>query len=113
MKKFENFLLTGSTGWEPAPLVQWISVEVHYSSRFKFGAPELVLVISPSLGLKIMHRLFFLDSLLFKEHFIKFSIFFLNRLDRLGTGSSISLCQLIWSIDFGDFGAQTILGLGP
>ena len=77
LKKFENFLSTGSTGWEPAQPVQWISIEVHYSSMFKFGAPELVLVISTSSRLEIMHHFFFfLDSLLFKEHSVKFSNFF-------------------------------------
>ena len=76
LKKFDNFLSTGSTGWEPAQPVQWISVEVHYLSKFKFRALELVLVISPSFGLEIIHRFFFLDSLLFKERFFKFSNFF-------------------------------------
>ena len=57
-KKFENFLSTRLTSWEPAQPDQWISVEVHYSSRFKFGAPELVLVISLSSGPEIMQRFF-------------------------------------------------------
>ena len=56
-ENFKNFLLTGSTTWELAQLVQRISVEVHYSSRFKFGAPKIVFVISPSSELKIMHSL--------------------------------------------------------
>ena len=76
LTKFDNFLSTESTGWEPAQPVQWIAVEVHYSSKFKFRAAEFVLVISPSFGLEIIHRLFFLDFLLFKEHFFKFSNFF-------------------------------------
>ena len=39
-------------------------------STFKFRAPELVFVISPSSRLEIMHR-FFLDSLLFEEFYDK------------------------------------------
>ena len=58
MTKFENFLSTGSIGWEPTHPVQRISVEVYYLSKFKFGAPELVLVISPSSELEIMHCFF-------------------------------------------------------
>ena len=51
LKKLEIVFSTGSTGWESAHPVQRISVEVHYGSTFKFGAPEFVLVISPSFGL--------------------------------------------------------------
>ena len=58
MNKFEDFLSTRSIGWELDQPVQQILVEVHYSSRFKFGEPGLVLIISPSLELKIMHCLF-------------------------------------------------------
>ena len=93
-KIIKFFLSTRSTSWELAQPLQWISIEVHYSSTFKFGAPKLVLVISPSSGLEIVHHFFFffLYSLLFKEYYIKISIFFLNRLNQLGTGSSRSLC---------------------
>ena len=56
--KFENFLSTGSTGLKSAQPVQWISIEVHYSSRFKFRALKLVLVISPSSELEIMYGFF-------------------------------------------------------
>ena len=76
LKKYENFLSIGSTGWEPAHPVRWISIKVHYWSRFEFGIPELVLVISPSSELRITLRFFLLDSLFFKEHSIKFSKIF-------------------------------------
>ena len=35
------------------------------------------------------------------------------RLDRLAFGSTGSSSQLVWSTDFGDFGAQFLHGLGP
>ena len=38
---------------------------------------------------------------------------FLNRLDQLASGSTGSSSQLIWSTDFGNFGAQFLHGLGP
>ena len=58
MKKFENFLSTESTGWEPAQLVWRISIKVHHWSKIEFGAPELILVISPSSELKIALHFF-------------------------------------------------------
>ena len=116
MRTFENFLSTGLTCWELAHPVQWISVEVHYSTRFKFGAPELVLVISPSFGVEIMQRFFFFfffGFLNLKGKFYQIFNFFLNCLNLLGTGSARSLCQLVWSTDFGEFGAQILLGSSP
>ena len=77
LKKIKNFLSIGSTDWEPANPVRRISVEVHYWSRFEFGAPKLILVISPSSELGITHRFFFfLDSSFFKKYSIKFLVFF-------------------------------------
>ena len=60
--------------------VHQVLVGVHYANTFKFGAPELVLVISPSSGLEIMHLFLFLDSLIFEEFFDKIS-------ELLSTGS--------------------------
>ena len=57
--KILEFLLTRLTNWEPDQPVQRISVEVHYSSKFEFRAPGLVLVISPSSKLRIVRRFFF------------------------------------------------------
>ena len=78
LTKFENFLLNGSTGWEPAHSVRRILIKVHYWRRFKFGAPKFVLVISPSSELRITLSFFFffLVSLFFKEHSIKISKIF-------------------------------------
>ena len=59
LTKFENFLLNGSTGWEPAHSVRRILIKVHYWRRFKFGAPKFVLVISPSSELRITLSFFF------------------------------------------------------
>ena len=73
LRKFENFLSTGSASWEPAQPVRRISIKVHYWSRFAFKASELVLVISPSSELGITLHFFLLDSLFFKEHYVKFS----------------------------------------
>ena len=42
----------------------------------EFGAPKFVSVISPSYELRITLRFFFLDSLFFEEHSVKFSNFF-------------------------------------
>ena len=74
LKNFENFLSTRLNSWEQAQPVWRISIKVHYWSRFEFGAPELVLVISPSSELGIT-LYFFFDSLFFKESFVKFSKF--------------------------------------
>ena len=76
LKKFENFLSIEWTGWEPAHQAQWISVQVHYSSRFKFGAPEFVLVISPSFRLEIMHSFFFWITYSSRNILSNFQIFF-------------------------------------
>ena len=110
--KFDTFLSTGSIGWKPAQLVQRISVEVHYSSRFKFGAPKLVLVISPTSELEIMHYLFF-GFLTLQGTFYQIFRFF-SQLDRpVGNCTADSSGQLAWSTVFVDFGAQILLGLGP
>ena len=108
LKKFENFLSTESTGWKPAHPVRQISIKVHYWSRFEFGAPELVLVISPSSELGITLP-FFVGFLILQGTFCKI---FLNRFDQLAFGSTNSSSQLVWSIDFGGFGAQILLGSG-
>ena len=105
MKKFENFLSTRSTSWESAQPVRRISIKVHYWSRFEFGAPELVLVISPSSELKITFHFFLLDSLFFKEHSIKFSKF-------LSTGStSWHPVQLLLRVSL--YGALILVVLEP
>ena len=67
-----------------------------------------------------------MDSLFFKEHSVKISKFFSIGstdwhparpvgiwLDRLASGSTGSSSQLVWSTNFGDFGAQFLHGLGP
>ena len=53
------------------------SVRVH-RSRFEYKALGLVLVISPSYELEIVHHFFFffMDSFFFKEHSIKILDFF-------------------------------------
>ena len=63
LKNFDNFLSTGSTSWELAHPVRRISIKVHYWTKFEFGAPELVLGISPSSELGITP--FFLFVFLF------------------------------------------------
>ena len=76
---------------------------------FEFGAPELVLVISPSSKLGIVSRFFFFELLILQGIFFQNFIFF-SQPDRLvGTGSFGSLCQLVWSTDFSDFGAKILL----
>ena len=102
LTKFENFLSTRSTGWEPAQPVRRISIKVNYWSRFEFGAPELVLVISPSSELQIV-LCFFFCFLILQGTFYQFFKIFLSWLDRLASGSTGSLNQLVWSIVFGGF----------
>ena len=51
--------------------------KIHWS-KSKFEALGLVLIISPSSDLGIMHH-FFMDSLFFKEHSVKVSKFFSTR----------------------------------
>ena len=109
MKKIDNFLSNGSTGWELAQPVRRISIEVHYSSRFKFEAPELVFFISPSFELEIMHCLFLWIPYSLRNIIPNVNKL-LNQLDWLETGSSGSLCQLVQSTNFGDFGFQILLG---
>ena len=104
LKKFENFSSTRSTSWKPAQPVQRISVEVNYSSRFKFGAPKLVLFISPSSELEIMHCLFF-GFLTLQGTLSQIFIFFLNRIDHLGTVQLLRRASL--------HGALFLLILGP
>ena len=89
MTKFENFLSSVLTGWEPAQPVRRISVEVHYWSKFEFGAPELVLIISPSSELGIPHYFLFLFWTPYSSRNIlsNFS-FFLNQLGTDLAGSS-------------------------
>ena len=94
LTKFENFLSTESTAWKPAQPVQQISVEVHYSSKFKFGALELVLVISPSSELEIMHCFFFWIPYSERNIVSNFHIFFLNWIDQLGTVQPVSRASL-------------------
>ena len=110
--KFENFLSTGSTGWEPAQPVRRISIKVHYWSRYEFKATELVLVISPSYELGITLHFFF-GFLILKGTFYQIFKIFLSRIDQLASDSTGSSSQLVWSIDFGGFGAQILLCSGP
>ena len=67
--------------------VHQISVEVHYGSTFKFGASKLVLVISPSSGLEILHRFFHWIPYSLRSVLTKFEIF--SQSDRL-FGNQIS-----------------------
>ena len=87
------------------------SVKIH-RSRFEFGAHGLVLIIFPSSELGTAHR-FFYGLLLLQGTFGQNFKIFLNQLDRLASGSAGSSSQLVWSTDFGDFGAQFLHGLGP
>ena len=104
LKKFENFISSGSTGWKPAQPIQRISVEVHYSSMFKFRALELVLVISPSFKLKIMHYFLFWIPYSLRNILSNFHIF--SQSDRpIGNCTADSSGQLAWSTVFVDFGA--------
>ena len=57
--KILEFFINQIDRLELARPYQPISIEVHYSSRFKFGAPKIVLVISHSSRLKIMRCFFF------------------------------------------------------
>ena len=119
LTKFENFLSIESTGWEPPQLVRRISIKVHYWSRFEFRAPDLALVISPSFELRIVLH-FFLDSLLFKEHSIKFLKFFLA--NSIGWHSvqpvlRASLCRTLFLVNWssnptwiGSISSRSILG---
>ena len=105
LTKFENFLSIGLTGWKLSQPVQRISVEVHYSSRFKFRAPELVLVISPSSELEIMHCFFFFGFLTLQGTLCQILRFFLNLINQLGTVQSVCGASLR--------GALFLLILGP
>ena len=75
LTKFENFINWINRLGSPQPVLR-ISIEVHYSSRFEFEAPVLVLVLSPSSELVIACHFFLLDTLFFKQYFVKFLIFF-------------------------------------
>ena len=70
------------------------------------------MVISPSSELGITHY-FFVGLLILQEILCQIFSFFLNRLDRLETGLAGSSGQLVWSTDFGDFGAHRFCGSGP
>ena len=109
LKKIENFLSTRLTGWEPAQSVRRISIKVHYWSRFEFGAPKLVLVIS--LSSELGTTLHFCCWIPYSSRNILSN--FISRLDRLAFGSTTSSSQLVWSIDFGGFGAQILLSSSP
>ena len=90
------------------PLKNFNLVGIH-RSRFKFRALGLVLIISPLSELGITHRFFFMDSLFFKEHSVKISIFFSTS----STGSqSFSLGIIHWSrFEFGALGLVLIISL--
>ena len=104
LKKFENFLSTGSTRWEPAQLVRRISIKVHYWSRFEFGAPELVLVISPSSELGIT-LCFFVGFHILQGTFCQIFKIFLSRLDWLAP------VQLVLQVSL--YGALILVVLEP
>ena len=78
--KISNFFSTNSTGPQ-----SFSSTRVHWSMS-EFGALELVSIISPSFELGIVYRFFYgliiPQGILFQK--LKF---FLNRIDRLETGS--------------------------
>ena len=113
LKKFENFLSTRSISWELSHPVRRISIKVHYWNRFEFGEPELILVISPSSKLRITLHFFFFGFLILQGTFFKIFKIFLNRLNWLASDSIGSSSQLVWSTDFGGFGAQVILSSSP
>ena len=69
LSKFQFFFSIGSIGPQ-----SFSSVGVH-RSRFEYGALGLVRIISPSSKLRIAYH-FFMDSLFFKEYYVKISIFF-------------------------------------
>ena len=98
-------------GKEVRPPKNFSSVGIH-RSRFEFRAFGLVLIISLSFDLRIVHR-FFYGLIILQETFYQNFKIFLNRIDRLASSSTGSSSQLIWSTDFGDFGAQFLHGLGP
>ena len=85
-------------------MVRQISIKVHYWSKFEFGAPKLVLVISPSSELRITLRVFFY-SLFFKEHVVKFSKFF------SADSTSWHLVQLVLRVSL--YGALILVVLEP
>ena len=57
--------------------------------------------------------MFFDRLLILQETFCQNLKNFLNRLDWLASDLTNSSSQLVWSTDFGDFGAQFLHGLGP
>ena len=56
---------------------------------------------------------FFYGLLILQGTFCQNFKIFLNRLNRLESGSTGSSSQLVWSTNFGDFGAQFLHSLGP
>ena len=98
--KISNFFSIGSLDSQSFSLVG-----IH-RSRSEFGALGLVLIISPLSKLGITHR-FFMDSLLFKEHFLKISNFF----STVSISSqSFSLDRIHWSRSkFGALGLVLII----
>ena len=94
LKKNENFLSTGSTGLELAHPVRRISIKVHYWSRFEFGAPDLVFVISPSFELGITLHFFCWIPYSSRNILSNFQNF-LSRIDRLAFGSTGYSSQLV------------------
>ena len=102
--KISKLFPTGSTG------PQRFSLGRIHLTMSEFGALNLVLVISPLSELGIPLHFFFLVSLFFKEHSIKFSKIFST--DSTGW----HLVQPVHQVNLygaSGFGAQILLGSGP
>ena len=59
------------------------------------------------------HVPFFSGLFILQGTFFQIFKIFINRIDRLASGSTGSSSQLIWNTNFGYFGAQFLHGLGP
>ena len=95
LKIFLEFLSIRLIGWEPPQPVRWILVKIIIGVGLNSEHPSFFFIISPSSELGIAHHFFFLDSLFFKKHSVKISIFFLSRLNQLASGSIDSSSQLV------------------
>ena len=93
--QISNFFSTGSTGPQSFSLAR-----IHWSMS-EFGALRLVSIISPSSKLGITYH-FFMDSLFFKEYYLKISNFFST--SSIGA-QSFSSARVHWSMSkFGALG---------
>ena len=106
LSKFQNY----SQPTRPIPKVSvWVEfIEACLNSEHL----GLFLLYLPYPNLEsctvFFHELLILQRILY-QNFKKI----LNRLTLLASGSSDSSRQLVWSTNFGDFGAQFLHGLGP